>query len=110
MAIDTSRQTPGHLPPHNLEAEQSVLGAMVVNPNAIPVAIEQLRDDDFYREGHRLIYRSILTLFDKGDEVDVVTVSAELDRQGVLDRVGGRDFIHTLAEICLLYTSPSPRD
>jgi replicative DNA helicase len=99
MAIDTSRQTPGHLPPHNLEAEQSVLGAMVVNPNAIPVAIEQLRDDDFYREGHRLIYRSILTLYDKGDEVDVVTVSAELDRQGVLDRVGGRDFIHTLAEI-----------
>jgi len=99
MAIDTSRQTPGHLPPHNLEAEQSVLGAMVVNPNAIPVAIEQLRDDDFYRDGHRLIYRSILTLYDKGDEVDVVTVSAELDRQGVLDSVGGRDFIHTLAEI-----------
>jgi replicative DNA helicase len=99
MAIDTSRQMPGHVPPHNLEAEQSVLGAMVVNPNAIPVAIEQLRDEDFYREGHRLIYRSILTLYDKGDEVDVVTVSAELDRQGVLERVGGRDFIHTLAEI-----------
>jgi len=99
MAIDTPRQSPGHLPPHNLEAEQSVLGAMVVNPSSIPVIVDVITEHDFYRETHRLIFKSILTMFDRGDEVDVITLSAELDRQGILDRVGGRDLIHTLAEV-----------
>lgn len=87
-----------HLPPHNLEAEQSVLGAMLVNPNAITAVAEVLSSDDFYRDTHRLIYRSVLTLFDKGEEVDVVTLSAQLEREGMLERAGGREFVHTLAE------------
>ena len=87
-----------HLPPHNLEAEQSVLGAMLVNPNAITAVAELLTADDFYRDTHRLIYRGVLTLFERGEEVDVVTISAQLEREGMLERAGGREFVHTLAE------------
>jgi replicative DNA helicase len=87
-----------HLPPHNLEAEQSVLGAMLVNPNAITAVAESLTADDFYRDTHRLIYRAALTLFERSEEVDVVTLSAQLEREGMLERAGGREFVHTLAE------------
>ena len=78
-----------HLPPHNLEAEQSVLGAMLVNPNAITAVAELLTADDFYRDTHRLIYRGVLTLFERGEEVDVVTIGAQLEREGMLERAGG---------------------
>ena len=54
--------------------------------------------DDFYRDTHRLIYRGVLTLFERGEEVDVVTLSAQLEREGMLERAGGREFVHTLAE------------
>ena len=87
-----------HLPPHNLEAEQSVLGAMLVNPNALTAVTEVLTAEDFYRDTHRLIYRGVLTLFERGEEVDVVTLSAQLEREGMLERAGGREFVHTLAE------------
>lgn len=86
------------LPPHDLEAEQSVLGSLLVNPNAIAAVAEQIAADDFYRDSHRLVYRSVLTLYDRGQEVDVVTVAAQLEREGALERAGGREFIHTLAE------------
>ena len=72
---------------------------MVINPNAIPVVAELVVAEDFYRETHRLIFAAIHALYEKGEEVDVVTLGAELERQGVLERVGGRDFVHTLAEM-----------
>ena len=87
-----------HLPPHDLEAEQSVLGAMLVNPNAITAVAELLTADDFYRDTHRLVYGGILTLFERGEEVDVITLSAQLERAGSLERAGGREFVHALAE------------
>ncbi len=95
--IDAAPASP-HLPPHNLEAEQSVLGAMLVNPNAITAVAELLSPDDFYRDTHRLIYRGVITLFERGEEVDVITLGAQLEREGVLERAGGREFVHTLAE------------
>jgi len=98
MAVERIQPAASHLPPHDLEAEQSVLGAMLVNPNAITAVVESLSRDDFYRDTHRLIYGAVSTLFDRGEEVDVVTLSAQLEREGVLERAGGRDFIHTLAE------------
>ncbi len=98
MAVERIEQPATHLPPHDLEAEQSVLGAMLINPNAITAVAETLSSDDFYRDTHRLIYKAILTLYDKGQEVDVVTLSAQLEREGVLERAGGREFVHTLAE------------
>ncbi len=98
MAVERIDTPVAHLPPHDLEAEQSVLGAMLVNPNAITAVAETLAADDFYRDSHRLIYRAVLALFEKGEEVDVVTLSAQLEREGVLERAGGREFVHTLAE------------
>ncbi len=98
MAVERIEAAATHMPPHDLDAEQSVLGAMLVNPNAIAVVAETLAADDFYRETHRLIYKAALTLFDKGEEVDVVTLSAQLERESALERAGGREFVHTLAE------------
>ncbi len=86
------------LPPHDLDAEQSVLGAMLVSPNAITVVAGMLTAEDFYREAHRTVYRAVIALSDKGEEVDIVTLGAELQRERALERVGGREFVHTLAE------------
>lgn len=98
MAVERIEARTAHLPPHDLEAEQSVLGAMLINPNAITAVAESLTPEDFYRDTHRLIYRAVLTLYDRGQEVDVVTLGAQLERDGVLERAGGREFVHTLAE------------
>ncbi len=100
MAVEPMYPAPvsAHVPPHDNEAEQSVLGAMLVNPNAIAAAVETLQADDFYRDSHRAVYRAILTLYDRGEEVDVVTVGAQLERVGELAKVGGREFVHALAE------------
>ncbi|MBI5869807.1 MAG: replicative DNA helicase [Actinobacteria bacterium] len=89
------KQTPS-LPPQNLEAEVSVLGAMMISPNAITAVADKLRENDFYRDSHREIYRSITDLFANGDPVDPITVTESLVARGVLDRVGGKAYIHTL--------------
>jgi replicative DNA helicase len=98
VAVERIEQLAPTLPPHNLEAEQSVLGAMLVNPNAIAVVAETVAVEDFYRDAHRLVYNAVLVLYDRGEEVDVVTVSAQLERENLLDRAGGREFVHSLAE------------
>jgi len=84
------------LPPQNLEAEVSVLGAMMISPNAITAVADKLRETDFYRDSHREIYRSITDLFANGDPVDPITVTESLASRGVLDKVGGKAYIHTL--------------
>lgn len=89
------KQTPS-LPPQNLEAEVSVLGAMMISPNAITAVADKLRQNDFYRDSHREIYRSITDLFANGDPVDPITVTESLVARGVLDKVGGKAYIHTL--------------
>lgn len=86
------------LPPQNTEAEEAVLGAMLTNPNAIPVATDLLRGTDFWRDTHRLVFDAIRDLYVQGTEADFITVSAELQRSGKLERVGGREFVHALAE------------
>ncbi len=85
--------------PHNLEAEESLLGAMAVNPKAIPIAIEVVAADDFYRDTHRVVFRVIRDMHALGEEVDAVTLSAELERQGVLLDGGVKAFVHTLVEV-----------
>lgn len=98
MAVQPVDTAMSRLPPHDQEAEQSVLGAMLVNPNAILAVLEMLVAEDFYRDSHRLIFRAVVELNKRGQEVDVVTLGAQLEREGILERVGGREFIHTLAE------------
>jgi replicative DNA helicase len=85
------------LPPHDLEAEESVLGAMLISPSAVIAVGERLQRDDFYRESHRLIYDSIVELFSQGEAIDIVTVADHLTLKGQLEQAGGRAYIHTLS-------------
>ncbi|WP_006243951.1 replicative DNA helicase [Mycolicibacterium tusciae] len=86
----------GRQPPQDLAAEQSVLGGMMLSKDAIADVLERLRPKDFYRPNHQQIYDAILDLFGQGEPADAVTVAAELDRRGVLRRVGGAPYLHTL--------------
>ena len=89
---------PSHLPPQNLEAEEAILGAMLMSMSAIEIAVDlRLRERDFYRASHRTIYRVILELADR-DAVDELTVINELKHQNVLAEVGGAAAVLSLAE------------
>src|ERR687883_1397596 len=86
-------------PPQNLEAEQSVLGAVLLSDTALPALIidERLRPEDFYREGHGLIYQAMLDLHTLGEPVDALTLVEHLKQSGQLDAVGGRAAVELLA-------------
>ncbi len=87
------------VPPQNLEAEESVLGAMMISPGAIGAVSEVLDASDFYRESHAKVYRAALALYAKGDPVDAITLVDELEERGDLDGVGGKARIHELAAL-----------
>src|SRR2546429_4344386 len=86
-------------PPQNLEAEESVLGAMLLSPGAIGAVSEVLDASDFYRESHAKIYRAALALYAKGEPVDAITLVDELEERGELEAVGGRVRMHELAAL-----------
>lgn len=90
---------PALVPPQNLEAEESVLGAMLLSASAIGAVTETLDASDFYRESHGTIYRAALALYAKGEPVDAITVADELDERGELERVGGSAKIAELAAL-----------
>jgi len=87
------------VPPQNLEAEESVLGAMMVSESTIePVLVDvRLHSEDFYRDRHRTIYEAIIRLHEGASPVDVLTVSEALAKHGNLEQVGGRDVVASLA-------------
>lgn len=85
------------LPPQNIEAEQSVLGAMLIDKEAIARATEILTADDFYREAHRVIYNAMLELYNKNEAVDMVTITDILRRDNKLEDVGGIAYVTSLA-------------
>ena len=87
------------VPPQNLEAEESVLGAMMLSPGAIGAVSEILDASDFYRESHAKIYRAALALYAKGEPVDAITITDELEERSELDNVGGRVRLHELAAL-----------
>ncbi len=84
------------IPPHNLEAEQSVLGALLIDRDAVVKIAEKLRPDDFYRGRHRLIYEAILSLYQRREPADVVTVADELRDRRQLREAGGTAYLATL--------------
>ena len=86
--------------PQSLEAEQSTLGALLMERDAIARAVETVQADDFYREGHRKIFAAVLSLFDKGEPVDFVTVVEELRRKNQLEECGGAAYLQALIEAC----------
>ena len=83
-------------PPQDLQAEQSVLGGMLLSKDAIADVVEVLRSADFYRPAHQTLYDVVLDLYGRGEPADPVTVSAELTRTGQLMRIGGTPYLHTL--------------
>jgi replicative DNA helicase len=83
-------------PPQDVIAEQSVLGGMLLSKDAISEVVEILRERDFYRPAHELIYDAIIDLYSRGEPADPVTVSAELTKRGDLTRAGGAPYLHTL--------------
>ena len=89
----------GRQPPQDFSAEQSVLGGMLLSKDAIADVVAKLRPDDFYRPRHTSVYEAILNLYGQGEPADAVTVAAELDRRGVLQRVGGAPYLHTLIQM-----------
>jgi replicative DNA helicase len=84
------------VPPHNLEAEESVLGSMLLSKDAIAEVLELLHEDDFYRPAHRTVFRSVLELYSHGEAVDAITAAEDLRRNGALADIGGAPFLHTL--------------
>jgi replicative DNA helicase len=89
---------PDAQPPHNLEAEQAVLGAVLAAGRLLVEVAALIEEADFYRPAHRTIWRAILALADRGQPTDPVTVLGELDHQGELAEVGGGPFLHTLVQ------------
>lgn len=84
-------------PPQDLDAEESVLGAMLLSPAAIDAVVEEMGVADFYRESHARIYSAIVELHSNGEPADQTLVTAELERRGTLKEAGGREHVHELA-------------
>lgn len=95
--VQIEAQLIGRIPPHSLEAEQSVLGAMILDKEAINTAVEIIRADDFYKEANKEIYEAILILFNKNEPVDLITLSEELKRRGTLENTGGVTYLANLS-------------
>ena len=86
-------------PPNDVAAEQSVLGAMLLSKDAIADVVEVIRENDFYRPAHQVIYGAILDLYGRGEPADAVTVAADLTRSGDIGRVGGAPYLHELVSM-----------
>src|SRR2546429_3745334 len=80
----------GRVPPHDLDAEMSIIGSILLDPLSIAKVLQFLHPEDFYRENNGQIYRAALDLFAAGEPIDNVTLAAQLQQMGLLDRVGGR--------------------
>jgi replicative DNA helicase len=84
------------MPPHDVAAEQCVLGGMLLSKDAISDVIEVIRPTDHYRPAHQLVHEAILDLYARGEPADPITVANELTRRGELSRIGGAPYLHTL--------------
>jgi replicative DNA helicase len=86
----------GRVPPHDLDAEMSVLGSILLDPLSVAKVLQFLHPEDFYRENNGQIYRAALDLFAAGEPIDNVTMAAQLQTMGMLDRIGGRTQLATM--------------
>ena len=98
-ARGTSDRTHDRVPPHDLLAEQSALGGMLLSKDAVADVVESVRGVDFYIPKHEVIFEAILTLYSHGEPTDVIAVTDELTKSGALSRAGGADYLHTLTAI-----------
>ncbi|MBF0491422.1 MAG: replicative DNA helicase [Deltaproteobacteria bacterium] len=94
-----SNSDPYKTPPHNHEAEQSVLAGILIDPDALGKVLEFIIPDDFYRESHRKIFHAMVTLFEKGEPTDLLVVANELKRSGALEEIGGYTYLSSLVDL-----------
>ncbi|MGB8955578.1 MAG: replicative DNA helicase [Tumebacillaceae bacterium] len=85
------------IPPQNVEAEQAVLGALLIESDAVTTVSEILQQEDFYRKSHQLIFETILRVSESGEPVDMITVTADLQDKGQIDEIGGVAYLANLA-------------
>jgi replicative DNA helicase len=86
------------VPPHDLDAERAVIGALLVSETAVAAVAEQLTAEEFYSETHRIIYAAMMRLYSRGDRIDQITLTNELNSINEFDRVGGRAYVFQLVE------------
>ena len=87
------------LPPQNIEAEQSILGAILIDNDALPKALEVIDPDDFYKQSHRKIFQAMVELFEKSEPIDLITLSDHMKRGDELDAVGGISYLSSLVNM-----------
>ena len=88
----------GKIPPHDIEAEQAVIGSMLTDKDAVMAAVEKLKADSFYREDNKLIFEAIVNLYGRSEPVDLVTVKDELSSMGDFEKVGGFEYLAVLPD------------
>ena len=95
--VESPRSAGDRTPPQDNAAEQSVLGSMLLSKDAIADVVETLKGVDFYRPAHEVIHDAIIDLYGRGEPADPITVAAELQKRGELQRIGGAPYLHTLS-------------
>ena len=88
----------GKIPPHDVEAEQAILGCMLTDKDSVIAAMEVLKEEDFYREDNRAIYSAMLSLYGRAEPIDIITVKNELVENGKFEQVGGLEYLAVLPE------------
>ena len=88
----------GKVPPHDIEAEQAVIGSMLTDKDAVLDAVEILKEDDFYRQDNKTIYDAILNLYGRAEPIDIITVKSELVSMGKLEAIGGLEYLAVLPD------------
>ena len=98
-AKPTENKQKGRIPPQNIEAEQSPLGGILIDPDAINKVVDLVSPEDFYREDHGIIYELMLDLYERNDPIDLLTVSSLLRDKGLIEKVGGVTYLNTLVDL-----------
>lgn len=98
MATPSAIGKPDKVPPHSLDAEMAVIGAILIDNSALSIVTELLSDDAFYKKAHCDIFRALLTVAEKGEAIDVITLSEELKRLGTYHSIGGAAYLTTIMD------------
>ena len=88
----------GKVPPHDIEAEQAVIGSMLTDRDAVMLAVEKLKDTSFYREDNKAIFEAMVNLYSRSEPIDIVTVKDELESMNMFDKVGGLEYLALLPD------------
>ena len=95
----------GKIPPHSLEAEQSALGAMILDKDAVTEVVDLITEDDFYKEAHKAIFKGVIDLYNRNEPVDIVTLSETLLKVGSLGDIGGIEYLSDLTTMGVVTTN-----